>query len=268
MAKNKEDVLQAIKELRNDKFQHVPYHEGHILDDAHNHVKTAMATYLQELEDKLRATPDTDQQAIDNISRSVTLLSLTSSGFALLNWGLKLMDNTAEFITGIQRADTDLLKQMGNDVLNTAKDFNSLLDAEEVSLGSKVWITLKAFTQAAIGAIKGLLNGLKEGYEKGEGLETVSSVLQGGVTGAISGFFKNLASSFSESLKDKGVKVEEKPSEEHHTECKNAAVSFRDTMSHLKEENKLAQSLQKQSQSSVEDKAPSLDNLSSDGHHP
>ncbi len=225
MAKNKGDVIRAIEELRNNKFQHVPYYEGHILDNAHNKVKTEMDTYLQELESKLHNTTETDQQAIDNISRSVTLLSLTSSGFALLNWGLKLMDNTAEFITSTQRADTDLLEQMGNDVLNTAKDFNSLLDSEEVSLGSKVWITLKAFTQAAIGAIKGLMSGLKEGYERGEGLETVSSVLQGGVTGAISGFFKKLASSFDESLKEKGVKVEVEhgstplnPGSENHTD--------------------------------------------------
>lgn len=237
MAKNKADVLQAIAELRNDKFQHVPYHEGHILDDAHNKVKTAMDTYLQELEDKLNSASEEDQQTINNISRSVTLLSLTSSGFALLNWGLKLMDNTAEFITGTQRADTDLLEEMGNNVLNTAKDFNSLLDSEEVSLGSKVWITLKAFTQAAIGAIKGLLSGLKEGYEKGEGLETVSSVLQGGVTGAISGFFKNLASSFDESLKEKGVKAEEKPAEETK-DAKSSTTSYKAAMHDWKEKVK------------------------------
>lgn len=205
MPNKQQQALEILQDMRENKLKlFEPGTYAPELDEAHNAVKKEMINYINQLETKIKSTQDDSQ--LDNHIRSLRVLSLSSSGFALLNWGLVTMHNVGKFVTSEQHGDPKLLESIGKNVLETAKDFSALLNADSVSISSKAWIMMKAFTVASFSAVKGALNGIKEGFNQGKGLETISSMFQESVKGGASSFFKKIADSFSEQLQAKGIK--------------------------------------------------------------
>ncbi|AHE65665.1 hypothetical protein [Legionella oakridgensis] len=206
----REIALDVIKDIRR-KLEPVGGDNPNQFQQVKNKVMDESRQYLAELEDKLnKASAENDEKAISQTLRSLRVLNLNTSGFSLLFSGLKLMHNISDKIFGHQRADPQLLEQLGKDVLDTAKNFNALLDDSSKSLGSKVWNVMKAFVLAAIDGIVGMFKGMKKGFEEGKGIETLSSTLQGAVTGGFAGFFKK----FSEELGKASSQEAPSPSQE------------------------------------------------------
>ncbi|MCE0724191.1 MULTISPECIES: hypothetical protein [Legionella] len=195
MPSNNEKAHQLIKEMR--KAHQIPessIDEPQDFTDVRNHVSKTILEYLKTLEENL---DQDDEETLSQKLGSLRVLSLTIAGYELLNGGLKLMHKINEFFTGNDRADYKLLADLGKDVIETAKNFNALLDNSSKNLGEKVWLTMKAYGKAVLSGVLGLLEGIPHGFNKGEGLiDTVSSMGQTSVAEGWAGFYKR----FSEEL--------------------------------------------------------------------
>ena len=195
----RQNALNLIASIREDQLKPLGGNLPTPFQCARNEVIKEINNYLTELENKLDR--QTDQKTIEQTMGSLRVLSLTTSGFLFLNWSLVLMHDAGKLFTGKQRGEPELLAQLGKNILNTAKQYNALLDDSSRSLDRKVLIMLKAYTEAVIGGLAGLFEGMKKGLIEGEGLfETTSSMFQGAITGFWSGFFKSFSNAYERLL--------------------------------------------------------------------
>ncbi|AWN74696.1 hypothetical protein LEAN103870_13975 [Legionella anisa] len=199
MPSNKEKAHQLINEMR--KAHKIPEQssidEPKDFTDVRNQVSQTILDYLNELEKNL---DQDDEETLSQKLGSLRILSLTIAGYELLNGGLKLMHKVNEFFTGNDRADYELLVGLGKNVIETAKNFNALLDDSSKNLGEKVWLTMKAYGKAVVSGVVGLLAGIQHGFNKGEGLiDTVSSMGQTSVAEGWAGFYKRFSDELARS---------------------------------------------------------------------
>ncbi|MGQ3890260.1 hypothetical protein ACQUW5_14745 [Legionella sp. CNM-1927-20] len=193
-------------------------------EDAKAEVSKAILEYVKELEKDLKLAEETNnREAISKTLNSLRILSLTISGYDLLNDGLKLMHGVNEIFTGRDRADYNLLADLGKDVIKTAQNFNALLDDSSKSLGNKVWLTMKAYASAVVSGIEGFFKGAERGAKKGEGLiDAISNMGQTSVAQGWASFYKK----FAEELGKATQKVVNEPA--------TATQNYREALSSIK----------------------------------
>ncbi|KTD40755.1 hypothetical protein [Legionella parisiensis] len=191
MSTNKDKVKELISSIRKDRQITGSTDTPEDFVDVRNHVSQTILNYLNDLEKTL---DQDDEKTLSQKLGSLRVLSLTICGYALLNGGLELMHRVNEFFTGKDRADYKLLADLGENVIETAKNFNALLDDSSKNLGEKVWLTMKAYGKAVLSGVAGLFKGVQHGFNKGEGLiDTVSSMGQTSVAEGWAGFYKRFS---------------------------------------------------------------------------
>ncbi|CEK10382.1 hypothetical protein [Legionella hackeliae] len=210
---------QLIKNIENKKDR-ISMLSDPSMGAAKNKITQEINTYLEELRGKLdKASSDgtANEEKEERIMRSLWVLDKTLTSLNLLNSCLSTMYSASEFfmrdsalypreLSG-KKSDVDVIGKLGVNVINTAKQFNNLLEDESRSLPSKLWIMLKAYSNAVISGIKGVVEGVKEGFDEGKGLmDTASNMFQKSITRGWEKFFEGWGNSYEKYLKEEPPK--------------------------------------------------------------